>query len=220
LDEAFLFLGDRMSAATIRRFAILEPISVFAMIMQYIWWLRYRHPGMWLLILVLMLLSHRVHRERARTLGFDAFRLRECLEELTPALAFLTLFMLASGILLQTTRAIGFDRALLSWVGYLPWGLFQQYILNGYFLNRFDAVLSRRAAPLAAATLFSGAHLPNWFLMAVTLVAGYGCTRIYRKYNNLYFLGIAHATVGFLLFLVVPDSISHHLTVGPGWFGR
>ena len=49
-------------------------------------------------------------------------------------------------------------------------------------------------------------------------MAGYCCTLIYRKYKNLYFLGIAHATVGVLLLLVVPDSISHHLTVGPGWF--
>ncbi|HEV3196683.1 MAG TPA: CPBP family glutamic-type intramembrane protease [Bryobacteraceae bacterium] len=209
-----------MSATAVRRFAILEPILVFAMIMQYIWGLRYRHPGMWLLILGLMMLSHLVHRERAGTLGFDAIHLRACWDEFTPALAFFALLMLAAGTLLQTTRPIGFDRALLSWVAYLPWGLFQQYILNGYFLNRFDAVFSRRAAPMAAAALFSGAHLPNGFLMAVTLVAGYCCTRIYQKYNNLYFLGLAHATVGFFLFLVVPDSISHHLTVGPGWFGH
>lgn len=29
-----------------------------------------------------------------------------------------------------------------------------------------------------------------------------------------------YATVGFLLFLVVPDSISRHLNVGPAWFKR
>jgi hypothetical protein len=209
-----------MSAVTVRRFAILEPILVFAMIMQYIWGLRFRHPGEWLLILGLMLLSHRLHRERARTLGFQAIHLRKCWDEYAPALAFLALVMLAAGTLLQTTRPIGFDRAMVAWIGYLPWGLFQQYILNGYFLNRFDAVLSRRSAPMAAAALFSGAHLPNGFLMAVTLLAGYICARIYQKYNNLWFLGLAHATIGFFLFLVVPDSISHHLTVGPGWFGH
>src|ERR1035438_6276789 len=139
--------GWNMSAAAVRSFAILEPILVFAMIMQYIWGLRYRHPGMWLPILGLMLLSHLVHRERAQTLGFDSIHLRECWEEFMPALVFLALVMLAAGTLLQTTRPIGFDRAMLSWIAYLPWGLFQQYILNGYFLNRFDAVFSRRAAP-------------------------------------------------------------------------
>lgn len=54
--------------------------------------------------------------------------------------------------------------------------------------------------------------------MAVTLLLGYCCAIVYRRYKNLYFLGLAHGTVGFLLYLVVPDSISHHLNVGPGWF--
>ncbi len=167
-----------------------------------------------------MLLSHRLRGEHAAMLGFDGRNLRDCLREYAPAITFLTLVMLALGILLQTTRPIRFEQGFQAWAGYLPWGLFQQYILNGYFLNRFDSVLSRRTAPMISAALFSGAHLPNWFLMAVTLLTGYVCARIYRRYNNLYFLGLAHGTVGFLLFLVVPDSISHHLVVGPGWFGH
>ena len=110
--------------------------------------------------------------------------------------------------------------ALASWAVYVPWGVFQQYTLNGYFLSRFDAVAGRRAASLISAALFCGVHAPNWFLMLMAFPAGYCATRIYRRYRNLYFLGLAHATVGFLLFLVVPDSISHHLRVGPGWFGH
>ena len=209
-----------MSPATVRKITIAEPISVFLLIMAYIWELRYSHHGFWLAILGLMLLSHRLRGERPGKLGFDAGNLRDCLEDFAPAIAFLALTLLGLGIVLQTTRQIRFEQGLLAWAAYLPWGLFQQYILNGYFFNRFDSVLSRRTAPMISAALFSGAHLPNWFLMAVTLLAGYLCARIYRRYNNLYFLGIAHGTVGFLLFLVVPDSISHHLTVGPGWFGR
>jgi hypothetical protein len=208
------------SVALARKVAILEPILVFGMIMQYIWGLRSHHPREWLLILGLILFSHRVHRERAKTLGFHSIHWHACWDEYSPVLTFVALCMLAFGILLQTTRPIAFDRALLAWMGYLPWGLFQQYMLNGYFLNRFATVLSRRSAPMVAAALFSGVHLPNGFLMLVTLVLGYICTRIYQKYNNLYFLGLAHATIGFFLFLVVPDSISHHLTVGPGWFGK
>jgi membrane protease YdiL (CAAX protease family) len=73
-------------------------------------------------------------------------------------------------------------------------------------------------APRIAAALFASAHTPNWFLMATTLLLGYCCALIYQRHKNLYFLGIAHGTVGFLLYLVVPDSISHHLNVGPGWF--
>ena len=207
-----------MSAAAVRKMAILEPASMFAMIMAYIWVLRYSHKASWMPILGLMLLSHLAHSERAPSLGFRAAGLGDCWREFSPALAFLALSMTAAGMLFQSTRPIGFDRAVLSWAAYIPWGLFQQYVLNGYFLNRFDALFSRRAAPLLAATLFSGVHLPNWFLMAVTLLAGYCCARIYRRYQNLYFLGAAHGTIGFLLFMMVPDSITHHLTVGPGWF--
>jgi CAAX prenyl protease-like protein len=206
--------------ATLRRLAILEPVSIFALIMVYIWVLRHIVPGFWLAILGLILLSHYRHRENADALGFHILNFRECARELMPALLLCGLLLIGCGNLLQTTRPIGFDQAVLTWVGYVPWGLFQQYILNGYFMQRFDGLVSRRAAPMISAALFSGAHLPNLFLMMVTLVAGYCCARVYRRYRNLYFLGVAHGTFGFLLYLVIPDSISHHLIVGPGWFNR
>jgi len=186
--------------------------------MAYIWGLRASSHWLWLAILAMILISHLVHGERARDLGFSIRGLRPLLRELVPPLLFLGLVLMAGGILLQTTRPIGFQAAVLSWVAYLPWGLFQQYLLNGYFLNRLAGSLSQRTAPWIAAALFSGAHLPNWFLMVVTFGAGYWCALNYRKHKNLYVLAIAHATIGFLLFLVIPDSISHHLVVGPGWF--
>jgi membrane protease YdiL (CAAX protease family) len=209
-----------MSQAALRRISLVEVLTVFALIMAYIWELRYRHHSTWMAILGLVLLSHALRRERAESLGFHTRNLGECLEEFLPVLGFLVLLLLGTGILLQTTRHIRFGDAVLAWMVYLPWGTFQQYILNGYFLNRLGRVMAPRSASLASAVLFSGAHLPNWFLMAVTLGAGYLCARIYLRHKNLYFLGIAHATVGVLLLLVVPDSISHHLVVGPGWFGR
>ena len=190
------------------------------MILAYIWNLRYSHAGAWVGILGLMLLSHLVRREDAYSLGFRPRHMGECWRNVAPALAFLSLFMLASGTLLHTMRPIGAEVALASWAAYVPWGVFQQYALNGYFLNRFHAVLGRRAASLIAAALFCGVHAPNWFLMLVAFPAGYCSTRIYWRYRNLYVLGLLHATVGFLLFLVVPDSFSHHLKVGPGWFGH
>lgn len=209
-----------MSRATRRGIAFLEPLTVFALIMAYIWQLRYSHKGVWMAILAGVILSHVVRKERAGELGFDRRNLRECLREYAPCLAFLALAAIATGMLFQTTRAIRFGDAFLAWAGYLPWGTFQQYLLNGYFLNRFLGALPGRQAAALSAVLFSGAHLPNWFLMLVTLVLGYVCARVYLRYKNLYFLGIAHGTIGFLLLLVVPDSVTHHLTVGPGWFGH
>lgn len=219
MSQASDLPGERgMSQVTVRRLAILEPASIFLLIMAYIWDLRYLHPAFWIAIFALMIASHALRRERVDSLGFRLANLRECLYEFGPAVLFMALVLLACGYLLQTTRPMRFDRAVLAWAAYVPWGLCQQYILNGYFMTRFDTLVSRRAAPMAAAVLFSGAHTPNWFLMAVTLFLGYCCARVYRRYKNLYFLAIAHATIGFLLYLVVPDSIIHHLVVGPGWF--
>jgi len=203
-----------------RRRAILEPLLVYALILAYIWKLRYVDSRLWIPILGLMLLSHALHREGFGALGFGLRNLRECLHELAPAVAFLLLAMVACALLLHSTRRIAFDSAFLALTAYLPWGLLQQYILNGYFLNRFDALFSRRIAALIATALFSGAHAPNWFLMAVTLLGGYCAARVYQRYRNLYFLGLSHAAAGFLLFLLVPDSIGRHLRVGPGWFAR
>ena len=186
--------------------------------MAYIWELRYTHHGAWMAILGLMLVSHLARREHASAMGFRKRNLSACLERFAPVLALMGLAMVAGGILFRTTREIPIEAGVAAWAAYLPWGLFQQYALNAYFLNRFDAALSPRSSVVLTAALFSGVHLPNWFLMMVTFAAGWCSARIYRRYRNLYFLGLAHATLGFLLFLVCPDSITHHLTVGRGWF--
>jgi len=203
-----------------RKLAILEPLAVFGLIVAYIWGLRAMYPNLWMAILGLMLLSHLLRGESPGMLGFGMRNLQGVMRELAPLLAFLALLMLACGILLRTIRPISLDGAVAALAAYLPWGLLQQYILNGYFLNRFDAVLSPRAAAMIKATLFCAAHAPNWFLMSVTFLGGYWATRVYQRRRNLYVMGLAHAIAGFLLFLVVPDSISHHLRVGPAWFSR
>jgi hypothetical protein len=207
-----------MSRAAARHLGILEPLVIFSLIVVYIWSLHHRHPLAWMAILGLILFSHAMRNEGAAALGFHLKGLKEHFHRFAPLLAFLALVLFAGGLLLGTIRQIGFLQASAAWFAYLPWGTFQQYMLNGYFLNRLQTSLPQRAACIAASVLFSGVHAPNWFLMIVTLVAGYAATRIYQRHSNLYALGVAHATLGFLLYLVVPDSISHHLNVGPGWF--
>lgn len=188
--------------------------------MAYIWRLRFSYPWSWVPLVALILLSHLLRRERAQTLGFRLKHMGDCLRKFGPALAALALAMWGTGRELGTIRSIGPARAAWALALYLPWGLFQQYLLNGYFLKRFETVLSERASGITSAALFSMVHSPNWFLMLVTPLAGYVAIKVYRRYTNLYFLGIAHAIIGFLLFLVVPDSISHHLNVGPGSLGH
>ena len=197
---------------------VLEPAGVFFLIMLYIWRLRYVRHDSWLIILGLILASHYLHKERAASLGFSLRNFRACAEEMAPALLLLAIALLAMGLLMRTNRPISFDQGLLAFAAYCPWGFFQQYLLNSYFVNRFQAISPQRHVPVLSAALFSGAHLPNWFLMLVTFAAGYICAKIYLKHRNLWFLGLAHGLIGALLFVVVPDSISHHLNVGPSWF--
>jgi len=203
-----------------RKLALLESAALFLFIMGYIWIWRASHPYLWTAILACLLLSHAVHREGARELGFGRASLVECTHRFGPLLTVLALVMLAGGLLLNTTRRMPADQAFLALFAYLPWGALQQYMLNGYFLNRFDRALHPRASAWLAAVLFGVVHTPNWFLMIVGLVGGWCATQVYRRHRNLYFLGIAHATIGFLLFVTVPDSISHHLNIGPGQLHR
>src|SRR5215831_20314438 len=88
-----VFMSDR----ALRRVALLEPVSVFSLIMAYIWALRVRHPAMWIGILALMLASHAIRREDTTSLGFHRRNLKECWREFGPLLAFVTLLFLACG---------------------------------------------------------------------------------------------------------------------------
>jgi membrane protease YdiL (CAAX protease family) len=207
LDEALLFLS-----------AMLEPLLMFGLIVAYIWKLRFVYPSAWIAIPALMLLSHLIRRETPRALGFRLDHLAGHLKKFAPLVILIVGALAAGGAWFHTFRRIDFVDVLLSLAAYLPWGLVQEYALNGYFLNRFDTALSKHAASALAAVLFCAVHAPNYFLMAVTLPLAWYATIVYRRTRNLYLLGLAHAIIGLMLFLVVPDSISHHLRIGPGYF--
>lgn len=203
-----------------QKLIVAETAAGFALIMLYIWRLRFTAPRAWIFILGFFILSHILRGERSAALGLRWGNFRECVEAMAPALLLLALSLIACGELFETIRPISPQYGFMCLLAYCPWGIFQQYLLNGYVANRLLAVSSTRSVPLMAAALFAGAHLPNWFLMLVTFVTGYVSTKIFMRYRNIYFLGLAHAVIGTVLFVVIPDSISHHLAVGPGFFLR
>ncbi len=112
-------------------------------------------------------------------------------------------------------------RAAANFFLYLPWALLQQYLLNGYLMNRlsrlFPTQADRRSA-ICAALLFAAAHIPNLFLVLASSAGGYICARLYLRHKNLFLLGIIHGVTAFTLHLVVPDSIAHGFLVGPGYY--
>jgi hypothetical protein len=112
--------------------------------------------------------------------------------------------------------------------GYLLWTTYQQFLLQDYFMPRalrllsgevasIKVVSSETAAVALTAVLFSLAHLPNLVLTAATLVWGAASCALFRRYRNLYALGVAQCLLGLCFAVCVPDSLNHHLRVGLGY---
>lgn len=102
--------------------------------------------------------------------------------------------------------------------GYVLWTLYQQFLLNDYFMPRLTRLLaSENAAVGLAAVLFAMAHLPNLALTAATLVWGAISCALFRRYHNLYALGLAQGLLGLCFAICVPDALHHHLRVGLGY---
>jgi hypothetical protein len=102
--------------------------------------------------------------------------------------------------------------------GYILWTLYQQFLLNDYFLPRLTRVLRSGVAGVAAtAALFAAAHLPSPWLTVATLLWGALSCALFRRYRNLYILGLAQGLLGLTFAVCVPDAIHHHLRVGLGY---
>jgi len=102
--------------------------------------------------------------------------------------------------------------------GYVAWTIYQQFLLQDYFMPRLTRVLSADWAIAVAAGLFSLAHLPNIPLTVATLVWGAVSCLLFRRYRSLYFLGIAQGLLGLCFALCIPDVWLHHMRVGLGYY--
>jgi hypothetical protein len=103
--------------------------------------------------------------------------------------------------------------------GYLIWAVMQQFLLQIYFLRRFERLLPGKVAPVvAAAGLFALAHLPNPVLAPATLVWGIAACWLFLRYRNIYALGVAHGILGLCVAVIVPEPLQHHMRVGIGYY--
>lgn len=102
--------------------------------------------------------------------------------------------------------------------GYILWTLYQQVLLNDYFLARLTRLLGNGSAAVsAAAVMFAAAHLPSPWLTLATLLWGAITCALFRRYRNLYTLGLAQGLLGLCFAVCVPDALHHHLRVGLGY---
>lgn len=102
--------------------------------------------------------------------------------------------------------------------GYVLWTIYQQFLLQDFVMDRLLRLLpAENAAVFVAGIMFAAAHLPNLTLTAATLVWGIVSCALFRRYRNLWALGLAQGLLGLCFAVCVPDALHHHLRVGLGY---
>jgi len=100
---------------------------------------------------------------------------------------------------------------------YAVWALQQQFILQSFFYVRLESLLGSRRAVLAATLLFASAHIPSPALTVMSFIGGVFFCEMFRRYRNLYPLGLVHAALGLIIAASFPDRWLHHMRVGIGF---
>jgi hypothetical protein len=102
--------------------------------------------------------------------------------------------------------------------GYVLWTIYQQFLLQDFFMERLLRLIPNESAAVTfAGTMFAAAHLPGLALTAATLVWGIVSCALFLRYRNLWMLGLAQGLLGLCFAICVPDWLHHHLRVGLGY---
>jgi len=134
-------------------------------------------------------------------------------------LALGALFVLIIAALGAFTRVLGPSQPLpwhRAWQ-YAIWALLQQFILQSFIYVRLESVFGSWRALLIAAGLFSVAHLPSPVLTLLGLLGGLFFCEMFRRYRNIFPLGLVHAALGLTIAASLPDHVLHHMRVGVGY---
>jgi hypothetical protein len=206
-----------------RSTAIIEIAVMSALLLSYIWGWQRAFPGAAPLILVLYfglgLLSQLRRRESLRDIGVRAGNLPRALRNAALVVLPATAACLLMGWYLDSIHFPGPSHSAALALWFIVWGTAQQYGLSCFFYRRFREIFaSTWAATAGAAVLFAVFHMPNGFLVAVTLGAGAAACRLYQREANLIALGLAHGMISLVVLYSLPVSVTHGLHVGPGYY--
>jgi membrane protease YdiL (CAAX protease family) len=83
---------------------------------------------------------------------------------------------------------------------YPAWGIAQQFLLNAMLARNLAAFLPGWAVVFLSAVLFAASHAPDLPVVALTLPAGALWVLMYRRWPNLWALGMAHGIIGTVVF--------------------
>lgn len=171
-----------------------------------------------LLVVVLMIISHREREESFKDIGFrlDNFFATSRLLLAPTALA-IALILVAGWLAPGSTHLEQFRLRYLA----LPiWALFQQYALNGFINRRAQLAFGKGLKSIAlVAVIFALLHLPNPFLAVVTLVGGFLWAAVYQRQPNLFALALSHSLTSVTMALSLSPGLLNNLRVGFKYFG-
>jgi membrane protease YdiL (CAAX protease family) len=202
--------------------ALVDLVAMTALLLSYIWLWKDAFPGDFFVCLALYLAigfrSHASRGETARQIGFRLDNGRAALRQALLYVGPLIAGAVVVGLALGTTRI---PDEPTSWLGVprtFVWGTLQQYGLLAVYSRRLGEVLADgRAVILASAAAFAAFHLPNPFLVPVTLVAGALSVWLYRRVPNLWVLGLMHAVLSAAISHSLPHEVTYGMRVGPGF---
>ena len=195
---------------------LIELILGYGLIVGIIWTPEHLQRLLSPIALVLTLSVVLARGQSRDELGLGARGLMPSLWILPAAVALTALSLFVAAKLGSLHPLYKADFAHIS--GYVLWTIYQQFLLQDYFMDRLLRLLSNESAALTlAGVLFAAAHLPNLVLTAATLVWGIASCALFRRYRNVWALGLAQGLLGLCFAVCVPDALHHHLRVGLGY---
>ncbi|HET9396377.1 MAG TPA: CPBP family glutamic-type intramembrane protease, partial [Nitrospiraceae bacterium] len=205
-----------------RWIAAAELAAMSGLILSYIWIWQRTFPGSFLVCAAgyfgIGILGHRLRGESLQSIGVRFDNWMPAMRNAAVVVVIAVTATLIAGALLDSWHFPKWEVALLALPVSMIWATAQQYGLLCVFYRRSqDAFGNFAVAVFAAAGLFAVFHLPNSFLMAVTLVAGVAACVLYRYQPNIIVIGIAHALISFTLYHALPGKVTTNLRVGPGY---
>jgi hypothetical protein len=120
------------------------------------------------------------------------------------------------GILFRSVGP-GYNVSLSRSWQYAIWALEQEFILQSIFFVRLEEVVGSQRAMIVSAVLFALVHVPSPILMLLSFVGGILFCELFRRWRNLYPLGVIHAGLGLTIAASFPDKWMHHMRVGIGY---
>lgn len=207
----------------VRWIAAAELAAMSVLLLSYIWLWQKAFPGAFFLCAAGYFgIGYLGHRSRGESLQAIGIRLDNWLPAARNAAVVVVIGAggaLLIGALLDSWHFPDWHIALLTLPVTIVWATAQQYGLLCVFYRRSHDVFGSVIGAVAlAAALFAVFHLPNGFLMGVTLAAGAAACVLYQWHPNVFVIGVAHALISFTLFYSLPSTITTNLRVGPGYY--